>query len=133
MKSLWLCALTIAAITAAAGPNRRLPVDAANWPQWRGPFGNGVSPATNLPTNWSLQQNIVWKTPLPSWSGGTPVVWGGYVFVTSPSKSGTAAASAPQSPPPPPPGGGPPGGGRGGFGQRGFGRGGYGGNRDPGG
>src|SRR5688500_8446297 len=58
-----------------------------NWPPWRGPFGNGVSDSTGLPTTWSLQENIVWKTPLPSWSGGTPVVWGDRVFVTSPTKS----------------------------------------------
>src|SRR5882724_7444781 len=68
-----------------------------NWPQWRGPTGNGISDSKNLPTTWSLQsgENIVWKTELPSWSGGTPVIWGDHVFVTSPSKDdGT--------PPPPP-------------------------------
>ena len=45
-----------------------------NWPQWRGPNGNGTSAATNLPTTWSLIENIVWKTPLPHWSGGTPII-----------------------------------------------------------
>ena len=62
-------------------------VDAdANWPQWRGPHGNGVSAATGLPTTWSATENVLWSTPLPSWSGGSPVVWGDRVFVTSPSE-----------------------------------------------
>ncbi len=58
-----------------------------NWPQFRGPRQNNTSEATNLPTTWSESENIVWKTPLPSWSGGSPVIWGNKVFVTSPSKS----------------------------------------------
>ena len=45
-----------------------------NWPQWRGPDGNGVSAAEGLPTNWSQTENVVWATALPSWSGGTPVI-----------------------------------------------------------
>ena len=58
-----------------------------NWPQWRGPDQNGVSLSVDLPVSWSLEENIVWKTPLPSWSGGTPVIWGDRIFVTSPSMS----------------------------------------------
>ncbi len=73
-----------------------------NWPQWRGPTGNGISDSKNLPTTWSLEknENIVWKTELPSWSGGTPIIWGDYIFVTSPSKKEQTAAA----PPPPEPG-----------------------------
>jgi outer membrane protein assembly factor BamB len=64
-----------------------------NWPQWRGPSGNGTSDSTNLPTEWDLAsgKNIVWKAALPSWSGGTPVIWGDNIFVTSPSAPAPAA------------------------------------------
>ena len=60
-----------------------------NWPQWRGPNGNGTSDSTNLPTMWNAQtgEGIAWKTELPSWSGSTPVIWGDYIFLTSPSES----------------------------------------------
>src|SRR5687767_16041326 len=71
-----------------------------NWPQWRGPQGNGISDSTNLPTTWSLEENIVWKTALPSWSGGTPVVWGDRVFVTSPTKAQGNEAASQESPKP---------------------------------
>jgi outer membrane protein assembly factor BamB len=63
-----------------------MPVHAEeNWPQWRGAAHNGVSNAANLPTEWSETKNIVWKTPMPSWSGASPVIWGDRVFVLSPS------------------------------------------------
>jgi len=58
----------------------------ADWPQWRGPNGDGTSPASNLPLEWSAEDNIVWKTTLPAWSGSTPVVLGDRVFVISPSE-----------------------------------------------
>lgn len=67
-----------------------------NWPQWRGPAQNGVSSAKNLPTTWSATENIVWKTPLPAWSGGTPIIWGDRIFVTSPSKAEPAAKMPPK-------------------------------------
>ena len=97
-----------------------------NWPQWRGPDGNGISKAVGLPTAWGPDKNIVWKTPLPSWSGGTPIVWEDRIFLTSASKAAPKAAES--APPPPPFAAGQEGrrrfgGGGGGFGQR----------RDPGG
>jgi outer membrane protein assembly factor BamB len=57
-----------------------------NWPNWRGPNLNGSATATGLPLTWSETENIVWKSPLPSWSGASPVIWGDRVFVASPSK-----------------------------------------------
>ena len=57
-----------------------------NWPHWRGPNHNGISAALDLPVTWSQTKNIVWKTPMPSWSAGTPIIWGDRIFVTSPSK-----------------------------------------------
>jgi outer membrane protein assembly factor BamB len=53
----------------------------ANWPSWRGPSRDGVSRETNLPTRWSTAANVAWKTPLPGWSGATPIVWNEHVFL----------------------------------------------------
>ena len=58
-----------------------------NWPHWRGPHHNGISNSTGIPMKWSSTENIVWKTPLPSWSAATPIIWGDRIFITSPSKS----------------------------------------------
>lgn len=58
---------------------------ASDWPQWRGSDMNGISQATRLPAEWNTESNIIWKVDLPTWSGGTPVIHGDYIFLTSPS------------------------------------------------
>ena len=57
-------------------------VTAANWPEWRGPTQDGITPETDLPTHWSATENVKWKTGLPAPGNSTPVVWGNRVFVT---------------------------------------------------
>jgi len=56
---------------------------AEDWPQWRGPFFNGSTNETNLPSNWSQTKNIAWSAELPGISAATPVVWKDKVFVSS--------------------------------------------------
>ncbi len=74
----------------------------ADWPQWRGPHGDGISTAKNLPIDWNADKNIAWKTALPSWSGSTPIIVGDRVFVTSPSAQPKVEEPevAPAEPPP---------------------------------
>jgi outer membrane protein assembly factor BamB len=55
----------------------------ANWPQWRGPSGLGVSAESNLPTRWSERENVAWSVALRGLGSSSPVVWGDQVFVTS--------------------------------------------------
>jgi len=52
--------LTVAAVTAATAA-----LPAANWPQWRGLDGQGISDEKNLPAEWAPTRNIAWKTALP--------------------------------------------------------------------
>ncbi len=54
---------------------------AGNWPQWRGPNLNGVCDEKNLPLRWSKTENVVWRLPMPSRSGSTPILWGENVFL----------------------------------------------------
>jgi outer membrane protein assembly factor BamB len=54
----------------------------ANWPGWRGPTANGVSPDKNLPAKWSTNENVRWRVPLPKRGNSSPIVWGDRVFVT---------------------------------------------------
>jgi len=54
---------------------------ADNWPQWRGPFLNGISSEKNLPTRWSAEENVTWKLAMPSWTGATPIIWGERIFL----------------------------------------------------
>ncbi|MCH8047570.1 MAG: PQQ-binding-like beta-propeller repeat protein [Planctomycetes bacterium] len=54
---------------------------AANWPQFRGPGGSGVSTETGLPTTWSDEENIVWKVKLPTYGASSPITWGEKIFI----------------------------------------------------
>jgi outer membrane protein assembly factor BamB len=56
---------------------------ADDWPQFRGPSGQGHSAETGLPIAWSESQNVVWKTPVPGRGWSSPVVAGGRVWVTT--------------------------------------------------
>ena len=54
-----------------------------NWPQFRGAQSLGVASNRNLPTTWSTDQNVAWKTTVPGLGWSSPVVWGDKIFVTS--------------------------------------------------
>ena len=54
-----------------------------NWPQWRGPRGQGVSEEKNLPLEWSSTKNIKWKTAVPGRGHSSPIVWGNRLFLTT--------------------------------------------------
>ena len=54
-----------------------------NWPGWRGPTSNGVSTLKDIPTSWSHDLNIAWKTPLAGRGHSSPVVWGNRIFLTT--------------------------------------------------
>jgi outer membrane protein assembly factor BamB len=56
---------------------------AANWPQWRGPDGSGISNEKNLPAEWTPTKNIKWKTPIAGRGHSSPIVWGNKIFLTT--------------------------------------------------
>ncbi len=53
------------------------------WPQFRGPEGQGRTEITGLPLTWSETENVVWKTPLPGEGHSSPVISGNQIWVTS--------------------------------------------------
>ena len=53
------------------------------WPQFRGPDGQGNSSATGLPVRWSETENITWKVVLPGEGHSSPVISGNQIWVTS--------------------------------------------------
>ncbi|HZY89805.1 MAG TPA: PQQ-binding-like beta-propeller repeat protein, partial [Gemmataceae bacterium] len=62
---------------------------AQNWPQFRGPHGDGKSDATGLPVTWSETKNVVWKTAIHDKGWSSPVVWGDQVWLTTARADGT--------------------------------------------
>lgn len=79
MKNLLFASLLF--VTAATAED--------NWPQFRGPNGNGISTAKQLPLNWNEKQNIKWKTPIHDRAWSCPVIWGNQLWMTTATEDGT--------------------------------------------
>jgi outer membrane protein assembly factor BamB len=60
-----------------------------NWPEFRGPLGNGHAVGTGLPLTWSETSNIAWKTAIHDRGWSSPVVWDQQVWVTTATEDGT--------------------------------------------
>ncbi len=78
MISAYKCmvALTVVLVLPAFCP-------AGNWPGWRGQAAQGRFSDAGLPTEWSGDRGIAWKTAIPGVGHSSPIVWGGRVFVTT--------------------------------------------------
>jgi outer membrane protein assembly factor BamB len=77
------CAISALVISAAR----------ANWPEFRGPAGDGHATADDsspgqLPLRWSETENVGWKTEIPHRGWSTPVVMDGKVWLTTATEDG---------------------------------------------
>jgi outer membrane protein assembly factor BamB len=77
---LWLC-LRCVSTELSAG-------EGLEWPQFRGPTGEGIAPDHGAPVHWSETENIAWKTRLPGQGWSSPVVDGDETWVTAATESG---------------------------------------------
>lgn len=55
---------------------------AQEWTRFRGPNGQGISPAQTIPVKWT-EDDYNWKVELPGGGHSSPVVWKDKVFVTT--------------------------------------------------
>jgi outer membrane protein assembly factor BamB len=55
----------------------------AQWPEFRGPTGQGHSAERGVPLAWSESQNIRWKSAVPGRGWSSPAVANGRVWVTT--------------------------------------------------
>jgi outer membrane protein assembly factor BamB len=66
----------------------------ADWPSFRGPWGDGRASApgdtrpTGLPVTWSETENVKWKTAIHDQGLSTPVIMGGQVWLTTATADG---------------------------------------------
>jgi len=60
----------------------------SDWPQFRGPTGQGTSDEHGLPLNWSETSNIRWKVPIPGRGWSSPVVQGDHIWLTTATEEG---------------------------------------------
>ena len=56
---------------------------AADWPEFRGPTGQGQATETGLPLRWSESLNVVWKVPVAGLGWSSPVIRGEKIWMTT--------------------------------------------------
>ncbi len=75
MRTLFVTGLVL--LAASTG------LSAQDWPQFRGPTGQGLSNETGLPVVWSDTENVHWRTELPGPGHSSPVVAGDRIYLTA--------------------------------------------------
>jgi outer membrane protein assembly factor BamB len=55
----------------------------SEWPQFRGPTGQGLSSAVNVPIEWNADSHIAWKVELPGRGWSSPVLSHGKLYLTA--------------------------------------------------
>lgn len=57
--------------------------EAADWPEFRGPTGQGIAADADPPIEWNSEKNIAWRTPISGSGWSSPIVVGNRIFVTT--------------------------------------------------
>lgn len=83
-----LIAVIVACLIASWNPEREClagDIDPPNgdWTEFRGPTGQGHSPAVGLPVTWSETENIAWKVAIPGQGWSSPVIRGEQIWLTA--------------------------------------------------
>ncbi len=55
----------------------------SDWPQFRGPTGDGHYVGPKLPTEWGPDKNVAWKTEIPGKGWSSPIVSKGKIYLTT--------------------------------------------------
>src|SRR5262245_41328158 len=58
-------------------------VVAEDWPEFRGPTGQGISKETGLRVQWSATKNVAWKQSIPGAGWSSPIVYAGRIYLTT--------------------------------------------------
>jgi outer membrane protein assembly factor BamB len=55
---------------------------ADEWPEFRGPTGQGIADARNVPLTWSASNHVTWKTALIGNGWSSPILHNGRLYIT---------------------------------------------------
>ena len=75
MKILFLLLLTVS-------------IPAEDWPEFRGPTGQGYSDERGLPLTWSETRNVKWKVAIPGRGWSSPAIQGDRIWLTTATEEG---------------------------------------------
>lgn len=60
----------------------------ADWPQFRGPAGDGHAKSAALPLTWAENTNVAWKTTIHGRGWSSPVIFGSQIWITTATTDG---------------------------------------------
>jgi outer membrane protein assembly factor BamB len=63
-------------------------ITAPDWPEFRGPGGQGHSDARGLPLTWSERTNVKWKSAIPGRGWSSPSILGDRIWLTTATEEG---------------------------------------------
>ncbi|MCC6231335.1 MAG: PQQ-like beta-propeller repeat protein [Verrucomicrobiales bacterium] len=61
---------------------------ALDWPQYRGPHGDGSARGSQPPVEWSESKNVRWSTPIPGKGWASPVIGRGRIWIATATEDG---------------------------------------------
>jgi outer membrane protein assembly factor BamB len=80
-RKKWQCALHaicwVVCCCAAAT------IRADEWPEFRGPTGQGLATASGLPLTWDQSSHVTWRRPIAGKGWSSPVVYQGQIYLTT--------------------------------------------------
>jgi outer membrane protein assembly factor BamB len=65
-----------------------VPILAEDWPEFRGPTGQGISDERGLPLTWSETKNVKWKVAIPGRGWSSPAIQGDRIWLTTATEEG---------------------------------------------
>ncbi|HWB14186.1 MAG TPA: PQQ-binding-like beta-propeller repeat protein [Pirellulales bacterium] len=74
-QAVWILVLLVCGVSRLRASDE--------WPQFRGPDGQGHTEATGLPLTWSDKENVAWKTPIVGRGWSSPVISDGKIWLTT--------------------------------------------------
>lgn len=80
------------AVVAGMSFARQSKIAAADWPQFRGPSGDGTSAVADLPTTWDGLRGIAWQAEIPGQGWSSPIVVGNRIWLTTAEQTALPAA-----------------------------------------
>ena len=65
---------------------------ADDWPEFRGPGGQGLATVERAPVSWSATKNVTWKRPVPGKGWSSPALHDGKLYLSTAVPNGAGGA-----------------------------------------
>ena len=88
MKPSYLCLSVFICGCSFLLAQKSSPPLAQDWPEFRGPTGQGHSEERGLPLTWSETKNVRWKVAIPGMGWSSPAIQGERIWLTTATEEG---------------------------------------------